>query len=187
MPEGNFMSGGAPQRGGGGAVERDGELSNHSDDPDLQWAIHESLAADANEEFLAGTRSSTRTSSIHHDADVEGPEAAGHGGGSASPSVAVSRGSPRPKNRSCKISAEIARTISLAKPAEWSTEQRNRSATTSAVAKQYGITAKAVRDIWNGRTWAWVTRQSRQPAGDAPQNAGTGSAQMRAGIVGSAR
>ena len=134
------MSGGAPQRGGGGAAERDGEPSNHDDDLDLQWAIHESLVADANEELLAGTRSS----SIPQDADVEGPEAAGHGGGSASPPDAVSREFPRPKNLSCKINVEDARTISQAKPAGWSTEQRNRSVTTSAVAKQYGITAKAV-------------------------------------------
>jgi len=42
---------------------------------------------------------------------------------------------------------------------------------------------KAVRDIWNGRTWAQFTREYRAPAGDndAPQNAGTGG-----GIAGGA-
>jgi len=32
-----------------------------------------------------------------------------------------------------------------------------RDSTSAQLAAQYGITMKAVRDIWNQRTWPWVT------------------------------
>jgi len=40
---------------------RDGEASDHGDDPDLQWALHEILAANAitDEELPGPPRSST--------------------------------------------------------------------------------------------------------------------------------
>ena len=151
----------------------------HGDDLDLQQALQQgSLAAAENEELQARTSSS----STAQDVDSPGPGAAGHAEGLAPPPVATSRGAPR-QNRSCKISVEVALAICQAQP----TGQHTRSDGVSrALANLYGITPKAVRDIWNGRTWARVTGRSRQQAGDVPWNAGTGTAQMGAGIVGSA-
>jgi len=68
--------------------------------------------------------------------------------------------------KSCKISAEDARAISRAKPSEKSRKRRrNDECVSSALSKRYGISTKAVRDIWNGRTWATVTGRSTNPAG----------------------
>ena len=51
-----------------------------------------------------------------------------------------------------KIDEEAAINIYLAKA--WRTP---RDSTSSQLAAQYGITMKAVRDVWNLRTWPWVT------------------------------
>jgi len=102
---------------------------------------------------------------------TEGPEAAEHGGGAAPPTVAASRGAPR--RRACKISAEDARAIFQAKSLRDDGVAR-------ALGREYGITAKAVRDIWTGRTWA---RETRCTTGASPRNAGTGGEKVGAGVV----
>jgi hypothetical protein len=99
--------------------------------------------------------------------------------------VAASQRGSRQKNKACKIDAEIARAIYQAKPPVIDGRIR-RDGVSNALARQYGITAKAVRDIWNGRTWASETGQSRKQADDSPQTAGTGGDQGGAGITSSA-
>jgi len=163
------MSGGSPQRVGGGAAARDGGGSDHGDDPDLQWTLHESLAASANEELPAPPRSS---SSAAEDAGLQGPEAAEHGEGAAPAGAAT------PSQKSCKISAEDARAIFQDKPLGKRKRNRSGECASSKLAQRYGITTKAVRDIWTGRTWAKVTGQSKTQAGHAPQNAGSDGAQV---------
>ena len=159
-----FMSGGSFKRSGGGAAARDGDPSDHSD---------ESFASNANKELLARTPSSSITPQ-EEDADAEGPEVAGHG---ATPEA------PHRKTRTCKtkISAIDARIISQAKPTG---HRSHRAGVSVALATRYGITPKAVRDIWKGRTWAKATGQSSTGPGDAPQNTGTGGEHVGAGIVG---
>jgi len=144
------MSDGSPQRSGGGEEARDGKDSDHGDDPDLQWALHDSLTASANEELTA------------------------HEGGAAPAAAAAAA----PSRRSCKISAEDALAIFHAKASRKRIRFSSDECTSSALAQRYGITVKAVRDIWTGRTWSKVTGQSRHRAGHAPQNAGTGGAQV---------
>ena len=70
-------SGGASAEGIQRVLDGRPMISDHGDDLDLQRTLHESLAANANEELLVRTRSSSTT----RDSDVGGPEAAGHAGG----------------------------------------------------------------------------------------------------------
>ena len=57
----------------------------------------------------------------------------------------------RSNNMSAKINSSAAVTIFLAKSAE-------RDGTSAKLAVEYGITQKAVRDIWNLRTWVAATQ-----------------------------
>lgn len=54
----------------------------------------------------------------------------------------------------CTICAADAVTIFMSKKS-----QNKRDRLASRLAEEFGITAKAVRDIWNLRTWAQVTKQ----------------------------
>jgi hypothetical protein len=147
------MSGGPPQRSGAGAEARYGKDSNHSDDPDLELTDPQ------------------RSSSTAEDSDLKA-EAAEYEGGAAPAAAAAAA----PSRRSCKISAEDALAIFHAKASR--KRIRSDECTSSALAERYGITVKAVRDIWTGRTWSKVTGQSRHRPFHAPQNAGTDGAQV---------
>lgn len=74
----------------------------------------------------------------------------------ASPASALARerSTPVPRLR-CKISHEDATTIFLAARGRQHEPQNGLS---SRLADEYGITAKAVRDIWNLRTWRHATK-----------------------------
>ena len=62
----------------------------------------------------------------------------------------------RTHDRMAKISQEVAKAIFVAKkrPAH----HRRRDNLASTLAARYGITPRAVRDIWNLRTWAHATQ-----------------------------